>query len=906
MTLQLQPIQQIFRRMCLRTTILVFLLFGVLHAQTGNISGTVTEASGHAALVSAKVTVEGQELTTATGDSGRYLLLGVKPGAAKVTVSYLGMDALTQEVNVTAGATATLDLALSAERQHASVTVAADSDLVGQARALNDQKNSINLVNLVASDQIGSFPDPNAAEATQRIPGIVVQRDQGEGRYVLIRGTEPRLSATTINGERIGTTENTSRQIPLDTIPADLMGAIEITKVLTPEMEADSIGGRVNLITKRAPASRHLALTLGSGYNRLVNNDIKDYSGTYGQRLFHEKLGFIASANFYQTNRGSQDLEPVFTPSALTSLDLRDYELTRTRTGGVWDVDYKLGAGSGIYMRGLRTEYEDSELRHRLRDLVSNGRIERLLRNRYHDSNQTALMLGGTHTLPGSWLVTWHGSYSKAVLDTPYRLESTFRQTGATFAPNVNATSLDPANVQASPQNQNLNAFTFIQNAIQNDRGNERNISGGVDFAAPSRFGSHSGGLLKFGLRVRDENRTRDVASISQTPASGVRISLLDNINSDYKPGFDYLDGKYAEFGTAYPDPDKMISLSRGGSLVTVVSPTGDSGSYRAKERVTAGYVMDEIYLGERTTLLPGIRFESTNTTYSAPRYTLGAAGAVTSRNIVSGNSDYLNVLPGLHLRHQLFKDTPLRISFSRSLARPNYSDLAPFVLQDNTALTITQGNPQLKVTTSNNIDVSLEHYFQNVGIASAGFFYKNLGHYIYINTLTQTIGTDPYRVTIPVNGDSANLYGFEFTLVRQLDFLPAPMRGFAVYTNFTHVHSDATLPRGSFILPGQAANMGNASLGYERKGFSTRLSFNYQGHYVLAIGTTPADDNWLDNRLEIDYSASYRINKHAKVFLDVLNLGNEPYRVWIGDPNHAVQEERYKQWFVAGLKLDF
>src|SRR5262249_45743351 len=157
------------------------------------------------------------------------------------------------------------------------VSISGDNDIVGQARALNDQKTSINLVNLVASDQIGSFPDPNAAEAVQRIPGIVVQRDQGEGRYVLIRGAEPRLSATPVSVERIGTTENTSRQIPLDTIPADLMGAIEVTKSLTPDMEGDSIGGRVNLISKRAPASRQIALTLGSGFNTLVKNDIKDF-----------------------------------------------------------------------------------------------------------------------------------------------------------------------------------------------------------------------------------------------------------------------------------------------------------------------------------------------------------------------------------------------------------------------------------------------------------------------------------------------------------------------------------------------------------------------------------------------------------------------------------------------------
>src|SRR5262245_23508156 len=223
-----------------------------LQAQTGNISGTVTDSSRHGVLVGAQVQLEGQGSSTLTADSGRFVLLSAPAGTAKVTVSYLGLEPLTQEVSVTAGATSILDFALSPRGQLAEITVTDAAGLLGQSRALNDQKNSLNLVNLVASDQIGAFPDPNAAEATQRIPGIVVQRDQGEGRYVLIRGTEPRLSATTINGERIGTTENTSRQIPLDTIPADLMGAIEVTKVLLPNMEADSIGGRVNLITKRA------------------------------------------------------------------------------------------------------------------------------------------------------------------------------------------------------------------------------------------------------------------------------------------------------------------------------------------------------------------------------------------------------------------------------------------------------------------------------------------------------------------------------------------------------------------------------------------------------------------------------------------------------------------------------
>ena len=898
-------------KFCFRAVCFVLFLMTtelIANAQTGNIAGTVTESSRDTHLMGVAIRVEGQGMQTVTNASGQYLLQGVRAGTVKVTASYLGLEPVTEEIKVTDNETTTWDPSLKLPPQSYSVTVFAESELAGQARALNDQKNSVNIINLVAADQIGSFPDPNAAEAVQRIPGIAVQRDQGEGRYVLIRGTEPRLSATTINGERIGTTENTSRQIPLDTIPADLMGAIEVTKQLTPDVEGDSIGGRVNLITKRAPASRQVALTIATGFNTLVKDDIKDYSGTYGQRFFGEKLGFIGSGNYYQTDRGSQDLEPAYASTlALTSLDLRDYTLTRKRYGGTWDVDYKFNSSSSIFFRGLRSEYTDRELRHRMRDIISNSRMERLLRQRFHDSTQTAAILGGLHTLPNSWSLSWRGSYSRALLDTPYRLESTFRQNGVTFVPNVSTTFIDRDNVQANPQNQNLNNFNFIQNAIQNDSGYERNLSGGFDISAPARFGDHSGGLLKFGFKIRDANRTRDVQSITQTPKSGTTIRLIDNTQPGYSPADNYLGGKYLEFLNSFPDPSGMQNLSHGGTLNTVVSPTGDSGSYRARERVTAGYIMDEIYLGEKTTLLAGVRFEQTDTKYSAPQYRLGAGGAVLGRTVFEGTNDYLNVLPGIHFRHQLFEDTPLRISFSRTLARPNYSDLAPFVLQDTTALTISKGNPDLLVTTANNFDVSVEHYFQNVGIISGGFFFKHLDDYIYPNTLNETIGSDVYRVTQPVNGQAANLYGVEFTLVRQLDFLPGFLKDFDIYGNYTHVHSNATLPRGKFILPSQASDMGNLSFGYERKGFSSRVSLNFQGQLPLAIGTTINDDNWLDHRWETDFSASQKIGKHVKIFIDLLNLGNAPYRVYLGvTPDRAIQEERYKMWGITGVKLNF
>lgn len=882
---------------------LAFLCSVSLFAQTGTVSGQVVEANLKTALTQARVSVNDSNLATSTDPSGRYTLIGVPEGKVKVTVSYLGLTSVTQDVQVSAGKGATLDFALEPSLK-TSVNVTAEPLLEGQARALNDQKESLNLVNVVAADQIGQFPDPNAAEAIQRVPGVVVQRDQGEGRYVLIRGTEPRLNSTTINGQKIGTTENTSRQIPLDTLPADLLEAIQVTKALTPDMEGDAIGGAVNLVTKRAPAVPRFTLTLAGGENSLPNKSIKDFNTSYGRRFLDGKLGVIGSGSFYRTNRGSQDIEPAYLPTlGIQDLDLRDYLLTRTRKGLTADIDYRYGAGSSFFIRGIGTEYEDLEVRRRYRQRVANRRIERLLRDRYHDSTQLSVSAGGTSTLPNSWLITYDAAVSKAKLDTPYRLEATFRANNINFNPNVTPTFINPENIQVNPLNDSLAAYTFNQFAIQNDGGRDRDVSGSANLAIPVRVG-FVGNVLKLGVRVRDKDRTRTVNGATQT--SPAALPLTNFIEPGYSAADGYLDGKYA-FPVEFPSVKAMRDLSHGTSLVTTPNVATEAGSYTAGERVTGAYVMDEIHFAERTTLAPGVRIEHTEVDYSAPQMVFNAAGALVSRTDGPGKDSYTNVMPGIHLRQTFDDKTVLRASFSRTLARPNFGDLAPFVSQTVSDLRISKGNPTLKTTTSNNGDISIERYFDSVGIASAGVFYKDLSDYIFMSVGSQLIGADTYTVSQPNNGNSATLYGFEATFTKQLRFLPGALSGIGLYTNYTHIHSGALLPNGRGLsLPGQAETMGNAAIYFEKYGLTTRLSANVQGKYILAVGDSAATDNWLDKRTQLDFSVSKQITKNVRGFLDMLNLTNDPYRVYQGTWSYPIQEERYKMWWTAGAKVNF
>ena len=256
----------------MRTLVVLAALLALLptsvwaQAQSGVIIGQVFSPAGEV-LDKAEISVDGLNLKAVSNLEGSYILRQVPAGTQTVTCTYMGLETLAAEVEVVAGQTTMQDFNLTFGGE---VEVRGSPLLAGQAKALNKQKNAINISNIVAADQIGRFPDSNAAEATQRIPGISLLRDQGEGRYVLVRGTEARLNSTTVNGERIPSPESGTRDIALDTIPADLLESIEVSKALTPDMDGDSIGGTVDLITARAPENMRVSAAVGLGYRCLL------------------------------------------------------------------------------------------------------------------------------------------------------------------------------------------------------------------------------------------------------------------------------------------------------------------------------------------------------------------------------------------------------------------------------------------------------------------------------------------------------------------------------------------------------------------------------------------------------------------------------------------------------------
>ncbi len=894
---------------------LLFSLFSLttFAQQTGGITGTITDELSGNPLQGANVSVSGTPLNTQTDRTGNFRLLRVPAGQQTITISYLGYEDKTITVNVQAGEIATANTVVSTS---VSETVTVNAPLLeGQAKALNQQKEAVNITNIVSADQIGRFPDPNAAEATQRIPGITIERDQGEGRYVQVRGTEARLNSMMIDGERVPSPEGDVRAVALDVIPADLLEAIEVTKAPTADMDADSIGGSVNLVTKGAPSKTRISLTAGLGYNRIVNDDLQTFNGTIGRRFFNDKLGVLFAGSYFNTDRGSENFEVEYDDGELDDLQLRDYIINRKRWGVNPSIDYRFSDTSRIFFKGIYNQFDDQEFRRRTRFRLGNGRIERELKDRFEGQTITQGSFGGDHVLPNFVQIDYKVSFALADEEEPDRLDTTYRQRNVIFNPNVSPTSIDPDNIQANPQNEDFSLYTFDESVLENNVTTERDFRVKFNASIPLPTSTGFAGLLKVGFKnkYKKKFRNNDVTVFEFDDNEPVFTQVLDQ---NFTQGT-FLDGRYNP-GNAFVDP--LIARQ------ILTSPDAESefdfeenvADYRARENVFATYIMTQLNFGEKFQLVPGFRYERTDVDYTGTEILFDDDGDFLSRQDIPGENTFNNYLASIHAKYRITEKTNFRASFTQTLARPNFRDLTPFQLILEEDLELERGNPFLVPTTSNNVDVLVEHYLSSVGIISGGFFYKRLKNYIFPFTFEEDRPTggptgpiETFDIIEPRNGDSANLYGFELAFQNRFTFLPGPLDGFGVYANYTYVNSEARLPDGDLnsfresILPGQAKNVANLALSYEKYGFSGRASWHNRDQYLSEVSSDPLRDIFIDNHLQLDVNLSQKITKNIRVFAEFLNLTNEPFRRFEGVTSRPIQEEYYRWWATFGIKFD-
>ena len=352
------------------TTLCHVLWLTTATAQTGKgtITGTVRDER-NSVLTSALIELQPLGRRTASDDQGRFRIADVPAGEYTLSVSYVGFAPFTSSVKVDGGQTVTADAVMKVASQSDQVMVVAER-VQGEAEAINIERMSEDIVQVLPSRVINSLPNTNIADAVGRAPSVSLERDEGEGKYVQIRGTEPRLSNVTVNGVNVPSPEVTVRNIKLDSVPADLVERIEVFKTLSASQDADGIGGTVNLVTRNAIEKPTYSFGGQGGYTPIMNGrTLGGFDGSIGERFgTSKKLGVLFGGTFDRNNRGINDMEPSPTTGTgptgnpvafVSSEDLRSYSYYRTRYGFAAGVDYNIKPGTSVYLKGLFSDFHD-------------------------------------------------------------------------------------------------------------------------------------------------------------------------------------------------------------------------------------------------------------------------------------------------------------------------------------------------------------------------------------------------------------------------------------------------------------------------------------------------------------------------------------------------------------------
>ncbi|MDR2122556.1 MAG: TonB-dependent receptor [Flavobacteriaceae bacterium] len=935
-----------------RSIITVFLLLFIIivKSQTGIISGKVTDSNGKFSLPGAKLLLDKDNRYTISDDNGYFEFLNVPEGVYEIRVIYIGYKTGTVQATVTNGKNTVVTIELSDDTTDLGEVVIIGDQLKGQAKALNQQKNNSNISNVISSDQVGRFPDSNIGDALKRVPGITMQNDQGEARNIIIRGLAPELNSVTLNGGRIPSAEGDNRNVQMDLIPADMISTIEVNKTLTSDMDADAIGGSVDLVTRAAPNKERISLTLSGGYMPI--REKATYSGAfiYGNRFLDNKLGVVVSTSYQFKKYGSDNIEAAWSKSKndqeyVSQFDVRKYDIERIRRSFSSSLDYKIDDNHTISADIIYNWRDDRENRYRTiyrsikpeydnEGIITDytGDIRRELKGGIDDSrNKNARLedqriqnyaLNGQHLISQKLDLDWSLSYSKASEKRPHERYIDFQQKSLVM--NEDLSDLNYPYIQSPDENMDEMKFrTLTENHNYTE---EEEYAAKINIRIPLSIIPDQKGRLRVGVKGRFKDKERDNIFYTYDPVNGIEnlsalpVQYWDGHN--FNPGSKYIPGTFAA-----KEYLGELNLSDPALFTSALKPDEYlSENYKAKEQILSGYFRWDQNFSEKFLLIAGVRAENTHIDYTG-NYVMD--DDETAQEIKKTNS-YLNILPSLNLKYDVNRNFMLRTAFTTALARPNYYDLVPYTSISSADMTISVGNPDLEVTYSYNFDFMGEYYFKSVGIISTGFFYKNLNDFIYkyrnMSYTADNFSKDYPGIANPMpkgenwvftqskNGDDVDVYGVEVAIQRKLDFLPTEfLRNFSVYLNYTYTHSKAKgitnsdgVERKNMELPGSAPHMVNASLSWEDKRFSARVSLNYTSSYLDVLGADDFTDSYYDQQFFLDANASYKITPKFRIFAEANNLTNQPLRYYQGVKNRMQQLEYYKLSFNFGVKYDF
>ncbi len=907
----------------------------------GAVSGNVVDVAG-GALPGARVTLDPSGQTAVADAQGNFLLSNIAAGAYTVKVEALGFASFEEKVTVTAGAVFTERAVMKVSSDTQSVEVYAGREH-GEVDSMNEQQSAENILEVLPADVITSLPNTNIADAVGRLPGVSLERDEGEGKYVQIRGTEPRLSNTTIDGVNVPAPESSVRNIKLDVIPAELVDSLEVSKTLTANQDGDAIGGSVNLVTRTAGEKPFYSVTAMGGHTPIVvdgQSNIYQFAASAGKRFgANHRLGIFFGGSYDYNSRGIDDIEPGpgttqlngsdgNSPfyAVLPTVDFRQYLYDRTRYGFAGSVDYQFSPQTTLIVRGLFSDFQDFGGKFIYTPNINSfdtptSSSDQSNNFTYQDAPrypdyQIASMSATLRRVSGPWVLDAIGSISRSRADNQDFPKADFQgPSGIAFnvdqsnpyRPKFNITSINPAVSIYDPTQYVVQDIVFTK-----DHSAQMNLQGGADLTREYNWHGHLG-TWQVGAKVRSAHKFNDV---NDQRYDGGTFTLADVQGTFHNP--DYYNGTYDYYTKGKTSKWEKIKAAYNANpgAFTLNTKKTQIYNYNVHEAIPAQYLMNTIDFG-KLRLTTGLRLEETISDFLVTNSTLGKK-----------TSSYVDFMPNVQIRYGFAPNSSLRLVYGRGIARANYGDLIPKLSVNGTKNQVTSGNPNLLPTRANNFDILGEHYFNTVGVVQAGFFFKQISNPI-VTTQRVLPTTDPlypgYVETQPINLPSGHIGGLELGWQEHLKSLPGFLKGLGINANYAYSFSQAKFPyvdpNGNNVvsnrsLPRQAPNTFNINPTYDLKNLSVRfgLSYNqaniYAYNYTGLVGDTtvngpkgPAGDNYLYSHTQMDAQVGYALPYGLKISASGLNLNNEVFGFYQGSTQYPLQREYYHPTYSFTLK---
>lgn len=920
---------------------------GIATYADGRIVGTVVNDSTDRTLVGAKVSITDHAIETTTDENGEFVLDDLQEGDYEVTIEYLGYATETFKEYVSQGATVTTEVRIREDMEEMTVYGQAAS----MAAALNQQRASDIVSSIISSDEFGQLPDANLSEALQRMPGVFLERDQGEGRFVGVRGIDPALNSTSINGVVLAAPESDTRAVALDVIPSELLETLTVKKTFTPDMDPEGLGGAIEVKSFSAFDRKGRSFRFKSefSHNQLEGAVSPKLSARFSNRFSvgsggRENLGIAGSFSWYDRDFGSDNVETDggwFKDLETTNgvefkgaeeIEQRNYTINRTRTGFALNIDFRPDIDSEYFIRTLQSSFGDQEYRDRKEFKFDKGdavagtstsatwedaRVERSMKDRYETQDILSMIFGGQR-LVMDWKFKFRVGISHAQEEEPGRVDTTFR---------LNKVDIGYRSVGAQPDLFGEDAindpaeFGLDEVVVEDNLTTDDQQSYGFDLSKKFRF-SNSEATLQFGTKLRRREKENDLS-----------IVIYDGFPNDpTMAGFvaDGPDYGLASFGIGL-DAGKIASYVNNtrsqfdiDSQDTLVSSS--VGDYRLEENINAFYVMSK-FRRDKLRFTYGVRMESTSFTTTGQRVVYDDVSADGDAELrpYEESQDYQTFLPSANMRFEFSESLIFRAAYFHTFARPSFGDLSPggeitFEEADGeTEFKAELGNPSLEPLKASNFDLSIENYFSGIGILAAGFFHKQIEDFVVLADVAEfsdlssfvgNISVDDAELLAPINGENATITGIELTWTKKFNELQAPWNGLLIGSNLTLSSSEATLDlRESTIpMPKQADRVFNLSVGYETEALSLRLAMTSKSESLIGLEepSDPEFDVYQDAHSQIDFSVKYFPADRWLIYFDGNNLTDEPYYAYFNNTGYNAQYEEYGRTLSMGIQYRF